>query len=193
MCSAQYFGETLIGMPVFNGDIDHRAIESFGVHIDLDLAAAVRNGVEQCLPERITSLRNAALAMNAQRKPLNGRTGFQQQRQCVTAIRGMSFRCQPFHMMIGIRTVRPLVRMRPDPELTIKSSAGGLLGNEFQHLQILIPFRIAKRNNPHLVTRYFEKIRVREMKIIACYAARKIIAKTERKIESVKAIDARDP
>src|SRR5690348_12978727 len=100
----------------------------------------------------------------------------------------MSIWRKSFHVMIRMRTIRPLVCVSPYPELAFQPARGRFVGDELQHLQVLVPLAVAQRRNSHVVPRHREKIRVYEMKIVAGNASRKVVPDTECQTEPVKAI-----
>ena len=66
MCSAEYLGLTLTGMPVLRRHVDHDLVDTLGVHVDLDRTAGSGDGVKERLPEVVAAFRNAAFAVDAQ-------------------------------------------------------------------------------------------------------------------------------
>ena len=184
-----------------HGDRDHLLVHAFGVHINLDGAAAARDSLEQRLPEIVTALGYAALAVHTHRQTLDLRTFLQQHRQRVAAVIRMRIGSESFDAVIGIGAVGPLVGVRPDSQLEVQSARRGLRGNEFESIQIHLPFVIAEHNrrrqhravrrgklhHVHAVPWNLEEIRIRKVQIIVRDPLREVIFDPERKTEAVEA------
>src|SRR5215469_12085084 len=89
--------------------IDHLLIKSFRVHIDFNRTTRAADRFEEGFPEVITSLRDAALTVDAKSYAGDFRTKLQQLGQSVTAIRSVGRRCEAPNAMVGIWTRCPLI------------------------------------------------------------------------------------
>ena len=87
------------------------------MHVDLDRAPRLGDGLEQGLPEGIGAFRHAAFAMHAQGDAGDFRTFLQQDRQRVAAIGGAAHpvrlavrTVQAVDHMVGMRDCRSIAR-----------------------------------------------------------------------------------
>ncbi len=78
------------------GIVDHSLVDALGVQVDLDRPSRAGDTAEDRLPEIVTALLDAALAMDAQADRRYRRQLFQQQGQGVAAIGGMGLGRQAF-------------------------------------------------------------------------------------------------
>jgi hypothetical protein len=138
--------------------------------------------------------------MYAHGQPLNLRALLQQHRQRVAAICRVRLLRQPFDAVIRMRAVGPLVSMRPESQLEVQPARGGLRGNEFQRLQVHLPFAIAELNrrgqhssvrssqlhHAHAVPRNVDQIWIGKVQVIARYAPGKVVLKPEREAKPVE-------
>src|SRR5580704_12535383 len=100
----------------------------------------------------------------------------------------MYLRRETKDVVIRVRTVGPLVSVRPDAELKLEAPARGLCGDILQRLEIALTLAGLQRwLYPYLlVSGDFNKIRVREVKIVPGNATREIVAKTKREVEAIE-------
>src|SRR3982751_1799590 len=87
--------------------------------------------------------------------------------------------------MIGMRTIRPLVSVRPETDLTLQTVRSCLFRDELQSLEVLISFGIGQRRRAHFVTGYVEQIRIGKVKVIARHVTREVITDPKVKAEAV--------
>src|SRR5579872_5680280 len=183
-------------------DTDHGLIDTLGVHINLDRAARTRDRLEECLPERIASLRDSALAVHPHGEPLNLGAFFQNNRKRITAIARVRLGSKTLNVMVSVRTIGPFIRMGPDAELEMKAARAGFCRDEPQHLEVFVALLSWKRNwrwkpralwrcelqYAHIgITRNIDKIGIRQMQIIVGDAARKVILKPVCEREAIEA------
>src|SRR5690242_13735768 len=116
------FRRYLDGHAGLQTDADHTAVDAFGMHVDFNRPPRAHDAFEYGLPEIVAAFRNTAFAVHAERKTSNRRAGFQQQRQRVAAIWRMRFWRKSLDVVVGVRTVGPLVSVSPDTELKVEAS-----------------------------------------------------------------------
>src|ERR1700722_19268932 len=110
----------------------------------------------------------------------------------------MRLRGKTIDAVMSVRAIRPLIGMRPDSQLELQAARTGLGSNKTQHLEVFFPlFRgerrqvllsrfIGQPDNPHIVSRYLHKIRVRKVEVVAGDAARKVVSKSKSKVKAIK-------
>lgn|SRR5437879_7196017 len=103
------------------GHVNHLLIQALGMHLNLDDASRSGDSLEQRLPKLVTALGNAALAVNAQSKSADLRACLQHGCERISAVGSMYLRRETNDVVIRVRTVRPLVRVRPDAKLELKA------------------------------------------------------------------------
>ena len=188
MCSAQYLGEILIGRPVATRGVHHGLVHALGVHVDLDLAAAGGDAVEDGLPELVAAFFDAALAVDAEGDAADRRAGFQQRADGIAAVGAVRFRGEPFDGVVGVRAVDPLVAVHPEAELEIDAAGHGLLADELQHFQVAVALGVGELRDAHVVAGDVEQERIGEEKIGVGDAAQEVVADAEAQVEAVEAL-----
>jgi hypothetical protein len=96
-------------------EIDHLLIDSFGMEVQLDSAATSLHAIEYPAPERIAASGNATFPMNAQSDSADCWTGTQQRGERIAAVGEMIACVESLDRVVCLRTVFPLVAMRPKP------------------------------------------------------------------------------
>src|SRR5262249_33678159 len=104
-------------------DLNHLLIHALGVHIELDTPSALGEPLENRFPERVASLGDSALAVDAEGHTSDRRTGGQERAQGIPAVRSVFVGRESFNRMICVRAVSPLVSMGPEAELKMQAAS----------------------------------------------------------------------
>ena len=168
--------------------IDHLLVQPLGVHVHLYLTAALHDPIEYRPPEIIALLGYAAFSMYAKRHAGDAWARLQQFPQRIPAVSRMVLRCKARNRVIGLGTVDPFIRMRPQTQLKIQPPGHGLTADEPQHLQIAVAFCIGHPGHMDVVTRHRKKERVGKIEGGVSNMPGEIIAEPQGQAEAVKAL-----
>ena len=75
----------------------------------------------------------------------------EEQRHRLATIGRVRFGRQSFDMMLRVRTVSPLIGVRPDAELKIEPAQRGLIDNELQGFEVAIALGVVERDSVNVV------------------------------------------
>ena len=103
----------------------------------------------------------------------------QKLRQRIPAICRMVLGGDTLNVVIGVRSVDPLVRVSPEPQLEIEAALYRFFADITQHSQIIISFGVGKVSRVNLVSGDSEQKRVGKEKICVGDLAHEIVAQTE--------------
>jgi 3-deoxy-D-arabino-heptulosonate 7-phosphate (DAHP) synthase class II len=112
------------------------------MHVDLNLSSRLCHRLKERLPKVITSLWDAAFAVNPQCESFNGGTVLQEKSQGIPRVRRVIRRIQSFDVVIGMRTVCPLIGMRPETYLALQTVCLRFFGYELKCLKVPFPFGV---------------------------------------------------
>src|SRR5262245_50333197 len=121
------------------------------MEVDPDRPFGLSNPVEDGLPEVQAALGNTALTVDAEGHAADGRAALQQFANGITAIGCVRVWGEPLDRLVGVRTVQPLVRVRPEPELKIQPERGRFFRGETERSQIALTLLIRDLRDPHPV------------------------------------------
>src|SRR5450759_2945784 len=95
-------GRNLDGKSGGHRGVHHGLVHALGVHVDLDLAAAGGDALEDGLPELVAAFFDAALAVDPEGDAADCGTGFQQRPDGIAAVGPVRIRGKPFDGVVAV-------------------------------------------------------------------------------------------
>ena len=159
------------------------------MHVDFDLAAGRGDGVEECLPEGIAALGDAALAMDAHGEAGDLRAVLEDEGEGIAAVGGVRFGREAGDVVVGVRAVGPLVGVGPDAELEVHAAASGFGGDKLEGFEVALALAglESRFDVDLLVAGDLDEVGVGEVEVVAGDAAGEVPAEAEREVEAVEA------
>src|SRR5205807_7858406 len=129
--------------------------------------------------------------VNAKRYPADRRASSEQGGQRIATIRRVGFARQPFDAVVCLRTVHPLIGVRPKVQLKMQAAPRCLVADESQLLEIPITLCRRQRHSPNVVAGNSDHKWISEMEIGVAYVRREIIPEPQRQAEAIEPVSGK--